>query len=360
MIRVVYIAKNLAVNGITNVIMNYCCNINKNKFDITIIAGTPIEGIYREQCKINGIKIVEAPDKTKKTRQYYLAIWKELKNHYDIVHVHGNSATITIELIMAKLRGNKVRIAHCHNSTCDNIKIHKMLLPVFGKVCTHGFACSKVAGDWLFGKRNYKILQNGFDTKKFIFNSEKRTIIRNQMELQDKFVIGNVARFNNQKNHPYLLEIFKNIAKKKKEVFLLLVGDGPDLEKIQNMINNHPYKNRIIYYGITDRVEDVYNIMDVFVLPSKHEGLGIVFLEAQINGLPVVTSDQVPLEVNIGGRTEFLELSKNTDEWEKAILNVEIIDRLTFWEQFSNEIEIFDIKKNVEKLEEQYENMLME
>lgn len=358
-IRIAYLTKNMPVNGITTVIMNYCRNIDKSKFQITIFSGTPILQMYKDECTELGIDIVELPEKKAESKKYYLSLWKYLsKDKFDIVHVHGNSATITIELCIAMLKGIKVRIAHSHNSTCDNLKIHKMLSPLFGKIYTHGFACSELAGCWLFGDKPFVVLPNGFKTRKFIFDEKKRKEIRTKLGIEDKFVIGTVGRFNDQKNHPYLLKVFEEVAREKIDAYLLLVGDGPNLEKVQEQINAHPYKDRIMYYGTTNHVEYIYDAIDVFVLPSKYEGLGIVFLEAQINGLPCVTSNMVPREVALEDRVIFLPLTEDKTEWKNAILRTVPIDRISFYEKHEEWIQTYEISRNAKQLEEYYESIL--
>lgn len=353
------ITNDLNNNGISSVVMNYCLNINHKSCHMSIICGNPVYSFYRELCFKFGIDLVELPERKKSAIRYYLSLFKELSpKKYDIAHIHGNSATITVELLIAKLRGIKVRIAHCHNSTCNNIWLHKMLLPLFKKLYTHGFACSSLAGDWLFGQGKYSVLPNGFNTDKFFYNEDKRREIRQELNLQGKFVIGTVARFNDQKNHPFLLKIFESVAAERADAYLLLVGGGPNLEMVKELIIKHPYRDRIIYYGETNRVEDLYNAFDVFVLPTKFEGFGIVFIEAQINGLPVVTSDRVPSEVNISNRTRFIALSDDVKEWKDAILNAEIIDRNNFFNKHRNEFSVYDIKNDANYLLECYENML--
>lgn len=358
-IRVAMITNDLNNNGISNVVMNYCLNINKLTTDMTIIAGSPIYSNFRTQCKESGIKLIELPERKVDTKTYYHTLYRVLSNKkYDIVQVHGNSATITVELLIAKLKGIKVRIAHCHNSTCNNMKVHKILLPIFKRVYTHGFACSSLAGDWLFRKKPYTVLVNGFIISKFIFDGNKREEVRKELGLEDKYIIGTVARFNDQKNHSYLLKVFEAVAKEREDVYLLLVGAGPNLEFIKKLIVEHPYRSRIVYYGETSHAEYIYDAIDVFVLPSKYEGLGIVFLEAQINGLPVVTSDTVPREVNIGNRTVFLHLDDDVTEWKKEILNAQSIDRNSFYDEHDKEIQIYDIRKNADRLIGYYEEML--
>lgn len=358
-IKIAYVTKNMASNGITNVVMNYGTKLDQSKFQLTIITGTPIElKEYSEKCRKYGIKIVLLPAKDKSAIAYYRALWRELKNHYDIVHVHGNSAIITIEMMMAKFSGIKVRIAHCHNIMCDHTIAHKILRPVFKNLYTYGFACSMDAGKWLFRNGTFEVLPNAFQTERFVFNPTARTKIRKLLGIENNFVIGNIARFNDQKNHSYLLDVFEKVAQRKEDAILLLIGNGPNLEMIKNKIEKHPNKDRIIYYGVTDKIEELYSAMDVFVLPTKYEGLGIVFVEAQINGLPVVTSNRVPREVAMGNKIIFLPLESSQDLWCKTILQINVSDRKTFYETHYTDIMRYDIDCNVKRLENIYQKLV--
>ncbi len=358
-IEVVHITKNLLSNGITNVVMNYTCHVDKNAISSTIISGTPIIDSCKKQCCSHGIDLKEVPSKKKSSILYYLNIWKILKSKkYDIIHIHGNSATISLELILAMLAGIKVRIAHCHNSTCNHTRIHKLMSPLFYCLYTKGYACSDIAGRWLFGSNPYTVIPNGFEIKKFVFDSAKRDEIRQRLNLQGKYVIGNVARFNNQKNHAYLLKIFEKIGALNPDAVLLLVGVGPLLEQIKKDVEKHPFKERILFYGETNHVEHVYNAMDVFVLPSKYEGLGIVFIEAQINGLRCITSDRVPEEVNIMNQTVFLPLENNDNAWVDEILKNPVYERMEASRLSYDEAKEYDIEKNALKLKKDYQELV--
>lgn len=358
MIKIAYITKNLAANGITNVVMNYGMRLEKSRFELTIIAGDPIESIYENKLIQRGINVIKLPSKKKNPLAYYKKIWKELRNNYQIVHIHCNSATSIVDLLMAKLIGIRVRIVHCHNITCDHVAIHKALQPILKKLYTYGFACSDAAGKWMFGNSSYEVLPNAFQTEKFIFDDSKRNAVRESLKITDKFVIGNVARFNDQKNHEYLLRIFEGVAQKRDDAVLLLVGNGPNLNNIKKKIEEHPYHNRIIYYGITDNVTELYSAMDVFVLPTKYEGLGIVFVEAQINGLPVVTSDRVPCEVNIENRVQFLPLKSDVQEWVEAVLTAPQIERASFYTTHRDSIDKYNISKCINQLESKYRKLV--
>lgn len=358
-IKIAYIAKDMPINGISTVIMNYCRNIERNKFKITVFAGEPIDKAYENECESMGISIVRLSAKRGSPFNYYLKLWKCLtKEKFDIVHIHGNSATITIELMMAFLNGIKVRVAHCHNSTCTSKKAHKLLQPLFKRLYTHGFACSNLAGKWLFEECNFEVLPNGFVCEKFKFDEAIRNKVRSELSLEDKFVIGHVGMFNEQKNHPFILKVFERVAEIRPDAYLLLVGHGPDYDKIQDLIGAHPYKERIICYGNTTEVENLYNAMDVFLFPSKFEGLGIVLLEAQINGLYCVASDAVPKEVNICDAVEFVSLNEDVLEWSNKIIEKEGRNERVADGAYDDNIMRYDIKKCSKALENSYSCMI--
>lgn len=360
-IKIAMVLNDMNINGISSVVMNYCSNLDKTKFDVTIISGKPINSIYKEESKKNGVSLIELPERRDKVVQFYWHLYRVfITNKYNIVHVHGNSAMITPDLLVAKISGIKKRIAHCHNSTCDHISLHEILLPLFKKLYTHGLACSELAGEWLFGNKKYDIIRNGFVVSKFRYNEAIRKQLRQKLDLENRLVIGNVARFNNQKNHPMLLEIFQAINKYTDNARLVLIGDGPDLPNIIEKINQFGLMNKVIYLGESSQVNDLYNLMDIFVLPSKHEGLGIVFIEAQINGLPVITSDEVPREVNINNMTTFIPLSDSPERWAKVILNSGHFDRNKCYEQNRNYIKEYDIDVNVKLLELYYKKVMEE
>ncbi len=358
-VKVAHITKALSTDGITNVVLNYSSYLDKKKFKPTIIAGVPILDFHRDTCISNGIDLVEISSKSATPVKYYFELWKMLRcGHYDIVHVHGNSATMAIELIIAMLSGIKIRIAHCHSSSCEHMKAHRILLPIFKHLYTKGYACSELAGKWLFGDDSFDVLPNGFFTSKYIFNNEIREAVRSELNLKDKYVIGNVAGFNPVKNHVFLLNVFEEIASKNKNAVLLLVGTGSMLKQIMQLIDLHPYKDRIIYYGVTNSVERLYNAMDTFVLPSKHEGLGLVLVEAQISGLRCITSDQVPKEVGINNQTVFISLNDNIKIWADEISKDFVGDRQKISRLAYSSANNFDITKSVKKLEKGYYEIL--
>lgn len=355
-IRVAMVTNDLIMNGISSMIMSYCSNLNKDKFQISILAGEPVHEYYENLCTELGVHVVMLPARKSSALPYYKALYKELSSKkYDIVHIHGNSATVSVELALAWIKGIKIRIVHSHNSTCKNIKVHKMLLPIFKRLYTHGFACGSLAGQWLFGDREFYVIPNGFDTASFKYDSDTRENVRKKLGVEDGFIIGHVGRFNDQKNHPFLLHIFEKVAQRDSEARLLLVGTGPDYESVRQLIQSHPYKERIIDYGETSQVKELYQAMDVFVLPSKYEGLPIVLLEAQMSGLPCVVSDVITSEAALGDHISFLSLQDSLERWADIIENARDTERMVFYERHWEQIKKYDIRQNAANMGKLYE-----
>ena len=250
-----------------------------------------------------------------------------LKDHYyDAVHIHSGS--ISVLAIMAEEAGKagvKKVIVHSHvDGENDNLK-HKILrfltsIPMARYTTTY-CACSQKAADWKFESRYAKeahIIKNGIDTVRFSYNPAKRTEMRKQFGLEDCFVIGHVGRFTYQKNQEFLIDVLEELRKTDPSAHLMLVGAGENFEKIQETVRIRGLDQNVTLTGSVTNVQDYLQAMDVFVLPSRFEGLGIVAIEAQCCGLPVIASDVVPRDIIIKN-CEFVSLSESADKWIQSI-----------------------------------------
>ncbi len=357
--KVVMITKDFDLNGISRVVSNYCDYLPADQYEIAILAGNPIVFKYQKKYSVNNIKIIECPSKTKDPIGYYQAIYKYLKENLpDIVHIHGSSAVITIELLIAWICGVKIRIIHSHNTSCNHLILHKLLLPICNikGLSTWRFACSKDAGDWLFKKHSYTILPNAFNVKEFSFDFEKRDQIRKTLGVEDKVVLGHVGLFVPQKNHLFLLKILESKAKENENVILLLVGDGTDYELIQNSVPDN-LKSRVIFYGETDDITGLLSAMDVFIFPSKWEGLPIAVLEAQISGLPCLLSDVISKEVNLGGDIQWLSINEAPSVWADCIHTVSVKTRKDFIKDHESTVSHFQIDNAINILKTIYSEL---
>lgn len=360
-IKVVMVTNHFGITGIGTVMVNYCKALDKNKYDLTILAGQPISEKYEKECREYGVHLAVLPSRYENPRNHYIALWQALKKrHYDIIHDHGNSSMMAIELTIAKMAGVKNRIAHSHNSTCPNMKVHKLLNPYFRTVYTKALACGQMAGKWLFGESNFEVLPNGFHTEDFVFSKENRNAIRAELGLENQLVMGHIGRINEQKNQEYLLKIFEKLAPKLNDAVLLIVGTGPDSEKIRTQIGKHPYKDKIILYGETNNPAAFYSAMDIFVFPSKYEGLPVVLLEAQISGLPCIVSDKVTREVDLGD-INWQSIDDEPKYWADALLSAGYRseeERIAYRKKHLEEIKKYDITQSVKKLDRIYSDLI--
>lgn len=323
MIKVLQVVKALEKNGVTSVILTYSHNVDKEKFQMDIVTGTLYEKQYRDQLEADGCNFYVIPNRDKNPVNYILKLSQLIKKeHYSIVHVHGNSAMIFPELIAAKIGGAKVRIAHSHNTMCNHPEVERFVRPLFDYSFTHGIACSNSAGAWMFKKKNFIVINNGIDTKKTAYSEQNRNSVRLELGIQeDAILVGHVGFFNYQKNHPKLISIFEKIHQENVKTKLLLIGDGPDREAIEKMVKEKDLLDCVIFYGQSTRVPCLMSAMDVFVLPSNFEGTPIVLLEAQASGMKCVTSADFPKDASIA--IIHLDLEKNDTVWASEILQAE-------------------------------------
>ena len=217
-----------------------------------------------------------------------------------------------------------VRIAHSHNANQDrNLKYpiklwYRRSIPQYA---TNLFACGKDAGDWMFSGAPYQIVNNAIDATAYTYDPEKRTELRQKLDLRDELTIGHVGRFNPQKNHPFLLDIFASLLEKEPNAVLLLVGGGEDMPKMQAKAQALDIAKHVRFLGVRSDVADLMQAMDVFVFPSLYEGLPVTMVEAQSAGLPCLISDKIPPECIITkGLVDILPLSAGTETWSEKLL----------------------------------------
>lgn len=315
-LRVLYINGGIMDRGgISAYMMNYYRYFDKKKIQIDFIVHGKC-GDWDDEIKKMGGCIHYLPTKKENFLEWYKEMHSILKSgRYKIVHSHMDGMNGFL-LRMAKECGVPVRISHSHNTehlTNNPLKrcFHEYSKNLIKKYATHMWACSKKAAEWLYGfGSNYEIIPNAIEVKKYVFNASKREELRKKLGLEEKHVIGHIGRLDYQKNQEFLLEILGDIIKENKDVILLLVGTGIDRDNLQTDIVSKGLQNNVILFGKCDNVGEILNVFDVFAFPSRFEGLGIVAVEAQCNGLHCVCSEYVPEEVNITGNVEFIKLEQ--------------------------------------------------
>lgn len=357
-IKVVMITSYFDRNGVTSQVMNYATNLDKNKFQVSIAAGEPYDVGYEKLCQENNIELCKLPQKQKNIYAYYRTIYSYLKKvKADIVHVHGSSALITIELLIAMLAGVPVRVSHSHNTVCSHPLLHQTLKPFLKVVSNCHLACGEFAGKWMYGEGKFKVIPNAFKTEKFALNLETRFSIRKKLDVGDNLVIGHIGKFNSQKNQSYLIRTFEGLSYKDDKAILLLVGNGPNMENIREQAQHTDCADRIIFWGETMSPESLYSAMDIFVLPSRFEGLPVVLLEAQISGLPCIVSDKVTREMDFGDIV-WKSIEDDPQIWEDTIFSMKRRteeQRKQYRLQHAKQIAHYNIRESVKLVENIYD-----
>jgi glycosyltransferase involved in cell wall biosynthesis len=312
--RILYINGGRMMNGgIEAYMMNYYRHLDRTKFQIDFVVHGFERGIQDDEIEKLGGKIYRVPVKSKNPLKNYLALKKILKSgEYKIVHSHMDAMSV-VPLKIAKKCGVPVRIAHSHNMAhlTNNplkIKLNDMAKKNLPASATHLFACSRGAGEWLFGAENknrVEIIPNAIDVEKIAFNARIRQEIRRELKIaDDEICVGHVGRFEYQKNHEFLVEAFAELTAKNCGKFrLILIGDGSLKESVRNLCEEKNISRLVTILDGRNDVWKFYNAFDLFCLPSHFEGLPVVLVEAQDNGLKCLVSDKVPREADISRRT---------------------------------------------------------
>ena len=204
----------LIYDGITSVIVSYLEAMDRRDLDIYVVSTIKAEAAITKKIEKLGCHVISFPSRRTNTAQYFFSLLSFIrKNRIDVIHAHGNSATLSIEMLAGWLGGCKKRIAHSHNTKCDQVKADKILRPFFYRLYTEALACGQDAGKWLFGDRKFEILQNGRDVDKYAYQETVRKNMRENYGFQEQMVVGHVGGFYEQKNHRFLVQVFRSIQR---------------------------------------------------------------------------------------------------------------------------------------------------
>ena len=306
-IRVLHRGMSYNKGGIETYLMNYYRHIDRRlvQFDFIVPENHPIKGLT------------------------YDRIFFKQHPEIAILHVNDCSAANLRLLKTAKKCGVRTRILHSHNNDyLEPLRKRQLLVERYNKrhlmeIATDLLACSEDAGKFMFGELPFQIVKNAIDPKKYVFSQKRRQEVRRNMGIADhQTVIGCVARFDHQKNHVFLMEIFAEFKKLDPTSVLVLVGDGPLRDVIEKQICELKLEESVMLLGMRNDVPSLLNALDIFMLPSKSEGLGIVLIEAQCNGLRCVVSDKVPEEPNILGKISYLSLEQTAADWANEVYRI--------------------------------------
>lgn len=352
--------------GVESVIMNYYRNIDRNKFQFDFICDSDSTDIpYDEIEKLGGRVIIVPPyQKLFSYLKELESIFKE--NNYKIVHSNINTLSV-FPLYVAKKAGIPVRIAHSHSTTSPKEfkrNLLKNILKLFSKTfATDYFACSELAGRFQFGNKAFDegkvtIINNAIDLEKYKYDEELRMKKRQELGISENtLVIGHIGRFVTVKNHSYLIDIFNEIQKLNNDSILLLAGQGPLENNIKSKVKELHLENKVKFLGQRSDVNELYQVFDVFLLPSLYEGLPVVGVEAQATGNFCILSDKMTKETKITDTTIFINIENDPIKWANKVINIsKLYHKKDVTEEITNTG--FNIKKEAHKLEEEYEELL--
>ena len=293
------------------------------------------------------------------------------KNNYDIIHFNMSYVNF-IPILLARLISPKhiKFIIHSHSMGFDEnnimIKYIKKCVHIIGRqlipfICDGYLSCTNDAGKWMFTKHTrkqstYKVVHNAIDILHFKYAENVRRIIREKLGFNnDDFVIGHIGRFTYQKNHEFLIEIFYECIQKNHACKLLLIGEGPNKNNIEEMVKKLGIEEKVFFLGAREDIPDLLQAMDVFCLPSRFEGLGIVGIEAQAAGLTCFASDTIPRELAVTKNCEFLPLTE-AKKWAEKILMVNLKTRSDTLEQI--EAAGYEINSQIKNIYEYYISLI--
>lgn len=364
-IKVLYFVDRMLRGGIQSLVIDWVSRFDKSKLQVDFLLlddGNKYEledKLTELGCnvyKLNGIWIRHLYDFKKQAK----SLNEFFKEHHDykVVHLHSSSKNYLV-LKYAKKYGIPMRIAHSHNIDFQTKNVIKklygnLLKPKLIKYSTNYFSCSILAGKWLFGSRiinskDFEVIHNSVDFQKFEYNSKTRKEKRKELGIKEnELVVANVGRFSKQKNHRFLIDIFNEIQKKNGNAKLVLVGIGELESEIKKKVQELKLDDKVIFTGFRNDVSELYQSFDVFLMPSLHEGLPVVGVEAQASGLPCFMSKGVITdEVKIANNVYFISLNKSAKEWANILLETDL-KRKNNYEYFKN-AEYF-IEDTTEKL----------
>lgn len=370
-IRVLQILGSMDLGGAETMVMNYYRTIDRTKVQFDFLLHRQSKGAYDDEILELGGRIHYVPSINPKHYKHYLKSLKDFFSQYPeykIVHSHLNS--LSVFALKAAKKNSPIRIAHSHiaitpinilsffkknQSFTNNIKdlIHLLLRKSLKKSASHFFACGAMAADWMYGTNPEKkvyVLNNAINIEKFSFDKNVGLETKEKLGVSNNFTIGHVGRFHDQKNHVYIIKIFIEILKYKKNAKLVLVGTGSLQEKIKQDVKALGIEDKVSFLGSRTDIPEILQAFDIFLFPSLFEGLPVTLIEAQAAGLKIFSSDKVSSEVLITDLVEFIPLEKSPYEWASIINEKSTYSRINQ----KRAMHKYDIISNAQKLEKFY------
>ena len=362
-LRVLQVGMTRNLGGIETYLIEQFRHLDKSKIDYDFVNITGEYSIcYEDEILASGSKIFKVVSRHKNPLLHYwqwFNILLQNKGIYDVIVLNTNSLEYVFPLVLGKIFGIPVRVIHSHNSGFENKQglARRLLVGMNKKLLAWSanlrFACSQFAGQWMFKDNPYHVIYNAIDIHKYDADLIVREETRNALGLHTELTLLHVGRFSYQKNHSFLLDIFKEVYAIQPNSVLLLVGDTTEesefLTEVKRKIKEYGLANAVRLLGRRDDVNKIMQAADVLVMPSFFEGLTVVGIEAQASDLPLLLSDTVTKELGLLPSTQFISLEAGPTAWAEAIVNSKQHNRQSRYEELK--AAGYDIGNETERVE---------
>lgn len=328
--RLLCILSGMNAGGAETFLMKIYRQLDKTRYQMDFCINVPDKCFYEDEIISLGGKIYRIPSKSENQKEFARQLQDLVRSQkYESVLRITSNAMGFMDLKIAKRAGAKICAARSSNSSDGTgwklWLAHWLGRLLYGKYVDVKFAPSDLAAEYTFGKKAIKRglvhpLHNAIDLDIYRFRQEARETIRQEFHLEDKLVVGHIGRFNHQKNHMFLLEIFKELSILQDNAVLMLVGKGELEQQIRDRAHQLGIADKLVFTGVRSDVPQLLSAMDVFVFPSFYEGMPNTVIEAQATGLPCIISDTITKEANITGLVGYYPLSLSAAIWARKAL----------------------------------------
>ena len=354
MIRVLHVFHEMANGGVEAFVMNNYRKMDRSKVQFDFLTTVDRPGYYDDEIRKLGGHIYRTYPLMKNPLKCYDDIVRIVReNRYQYVHRHTGSAFGYFELRAARKAGAEHLIIHSHNPKARTPILHKLSQILMQFDCEQ-LACSEDAGKHLFGNSSFKIVPNAIECERYAFSKDIRIQMREELGIDEEtFVVGHVGRFETQKNHRKLLEIFSEFQSQRPNSVLVCVGTGTLMNQTAEYAQELGISNKVKFLGTRNDVNRILQVFDVFCLPSLYEGFSITQVEAQTNGLMCfVAEDNIPKDSDLTGNVRFIPLNAENEIWAKEMLNSVTVRDVNAVEKIRNKG--YDISKTAAELQKYY------
>lgn len=348
--------------GIENFVMNYYRSLDRNRIQFDFLVHYKEKGHYDKEIEELGGRIYYfSAREDKKIFSYIRDLSHFFQQHPEYKIIHGHMPGFApIYFMVAQKNGVPIRISHSHVTATEPTAkgwILNLIIHMIKYVSNCHWACSKRAGKYMYGQyKNFLVIPNAISIERFHFDEKIRDEMRHYLQLEEKFVVGNVGRFCPQKNQLFLLEVFAELRKLYSEAFLLLIGEGEMRKSISQKVLEIGIEDSVMILDNQNNIEDYYQVMDVLVMPSLFEGLPVTMVEAQACGVPCVVSSSVTDEAAMSNMVKYVSLSDGFYEWCEAIISFKNVDRTLGVQMIKKNG--YEIHEAAEKLALYYEELM--